>query len=236
MAQGARGVAVCSLTLRAWTCQTLCRFKIKKHVSFGFLIISQFMDCVFFWTPQTEREERAASCTGQHTTWTDSGLGPGLALVRTRSDRTYTASQAWVLFKEEDQKKEETLHTDEQLASRRGHNQREESKYCSPRAVQQGVTVCVWERRCLHVRVHVCVWVWVCACVHAFGGLTPGGRAGIGCCGGESYVRGGRDSVYVVELTEHRGAPSHRSLKRTASLESAHYLHLQDRDKTAALS
>lgn len=72
--------------------------------------------------------------------------------------------------------------------------------------------------------------------VHAFGGLTPGGRAGIGCCGGESYVRGGRDSVYVVELTEHGGAPSHRSLKRTASLERAHYLHLQDRDKTAALS
>ena len=76
----------------------------------------------------------------------------------------------------------------------------------------------------------------VCVCVHAFGGLTPGGWAGIGCCGGESYVRGGRDSVYVVELTEHGGAPSHRSLKRTASLERAHYLHLQDRDKTAALS
>lgn len=76
----------------------------------------------------------------------------------------------------------------------------------------------------------------VCLCVHAFGGLTPGGWAGIGCCGGESYVRGGRDSVYVVELTEHGGAPSHRSLKRTASLERAHYLHLQDRDKTAALS
>ncbi len=49
-------------------------------------------------------------------------------------------------------------------------------------------------------------------------------------------MRGGRDSVYVVELTEHGGAPSHRSLKRTASLERAHYLHLQDRDKTAALS
>lgn len=75
-----------------------------------------------------------------------------------------------------------------------------------------------------------------CLCVHAFGGLTPGGWAGIGCCGGESYVRGGRDSVYVVELTEHGGAPPHRSLKRTASLECAHYLHLQDKDKTAALS
>lgn len=49
-------------------------------------------------------------------------------------------------------------------------------------------------------------------------------------------MRGGRDSVYVVELTEHGRAPSHRSLKRTASLECAHYLHLQDRDKTAALS
>lgn len=78
----------------------------------------------------------------------------------------------------------------------------------------------------------MCVYL----CVHAFGGLTPGGWAGIGCCGGESYVRGGRDSVYVVELTEHRGAPPHRSLKRTASLECAHYLHLQDKDKTAALS
>ncbi len=73
-------------------------------------------------------------------------------------------------------------------------------------------------------------------CVHAFGGLTPRGWAGIGCCSGESYVRGGRDSVYVVELTEHGGAPSHRSLKRTASLERTHYLHLQDKDKTAALS
>lgn len=82
----------------------------------------------------------------------------------------------------------------------------------------------------------MCAGMRVCVCVHAFGGLTPGGWAGIGCCSGESYVRGGRDSVYVVELTEHGGAPSHRSLKRTASLERAHYLHLQDRHKTAALS
>ena len=49
-------------------------------------------------------------------------------------------------------------------------------------------------------------------------------------------MRGGRDSVYVVKLTEHGGASSHGALKRTASLERAHYLHLQDRDKTAALS
>lgn len=49
-------------------------------------------------------------------------------------------------------------------------------------------------------------------------------------------MRGGRDSVYVVKLTEHGGASSHGALKRTAPLERAHYLHLQDRDKTAALS
>lgn len=81
--------------------------------------------------------------------------------------------------------------------------------------------------------VYLCVGVFVCTCV---GALTPGGWAGIGCCSGESYMRGGTDSVYVVELTEHGGTPSHRSLKRTTSLECAHYLHLQDRDRTAALS
>lgn len=83
----------------------------------------------------------------------------------------------------------------------------------------------------------MCAYVWgVCVCERVLGGLTPRGWAGIGCCGGESYMRGGRESVYVVKLTEHGGASSHRALKRTAPLERAHYLHLQDRDKTAALS
>jgi len=110
--------------------------------------------------------------------------------------------------------------------------------------------VCVCVRVCACVpsdhlcgRMRVCAWWWWCwwwwwrlMRVGAFGGLTPGGWAGIGCSGGQSYMRGGRDSVYVVELTEHGGAPPHRALKRTTSLERAHYLHLQDRDKTATLS
>lgn len=80
-----------------------------------------------------------------------------------------------MLFKEEDQKKEETLHTDEQLASRRGHNQREESKYCSPRAVQQGVTVCEREGVCMCVCMYACECECVLVCMRSADSLPGAG-------------------------------------------------------------
>lgn len=45
-------------------------------------------------------------------------------------------------------------------------------------------------------------------------------------------MSGGRNIGYVMELAEHRGAPSHCTLKRTTPLECTHYLHLQERERT----
>lgn len=106
------------------------------------------------------------------------------------------------------------MHTHTSSKRARGETQpSSHQNHSSPRAVQQcpsvtRVTVCVCDlyvRECQRMTALTCchVLVW-CECVHMrVGGLTPGRWAGIGCCGGESYVRGGRDSVYVVELTEH---------------------------------
>lgn len=67
-------------------------------------------------------------------------------------------------------------------------------------------------------------------CHRESGGLTPRGGACIGS--GENYMSGGRNIGYVMELAEHRGAPSHCTLKRTTPLECTHYLHLQERERT----
>lgn len=96
-----------------------------------------------------------------------------------------------------------------------------------------GVGFCMAVRRVYtHTRVFVraggCV---VCSCrFKGEGTLTPGTPACIGS--GERYVSGGGNIGYVMDLAEKRGAATNCTLKRTASLEGTHYLHLQERERS----